>query len=367
MQQTNIKHVYITSIIVCILLWLIIYKIPDYYPKSPYYESDSQEDQQCTPATFHIGEWIYDPSSNMLPKYHCIKKKFAHRCYQRLSEPEEIDRSRQIMNYRWKPSQCQLQPFDNDLVADHLLQNPVLFVGDSITQLQFESLSCLLGHRFGKREVTVNGGNPRIRVNEIGDANKTAVAYIRSDYLLRVNDFKVMEPFDSAGAQLGSGENHPWVHAIPNFKYIVINTGPHWHPHEIWGPNRSEDELLSAFEKAMIQLYNYLKDNVRQDQTVWIRTTPHGHANCSQYTIPQSTPIAPSGKPGEYEWHLFKEFDSIWKNIIQRDNDARFQIFDVALMTNKRGDAHSRPDKDCLHTCIPGPVDYWNMGLFSFI
>lgn len=96
MQQTNIKHVYITSIIVCILLWLIIYKIPDYYPKSPYYESDSHEDQQCTPATFHIGEWIYDPSSNMLPKYHCIKKKFAHRCYQRLSEPEEIDRSRQM-------------------------------------------------------------------------------------------------------------------------------------------------------------------------------------------------------------------------------------------------------------------------------
>lgn len=114
------------------------------------------------------------------------------------------------LDYRWQPSQCHLLEMNTDLLADHFLQRPILFIGDSITQLQFESLSCLLGHRYQKRQATMNGGNPRLRVSEIGNENSTALAYIRSDYLLRLDDFKIMEPFDSNGAQLGSGENYPW-------------------------------------------------------------------------------------------------------------------------------------------------------------
>lgn len=114
------------------------------------------------------------------------------------------------LDYRWQPSQCQLLEMNTGRFGQHLIENPVLFVGDSITQLQFESLSCLLGHLFHKRQPKINGGNPRLRVSEIGDENKTALAYIRSDYLVRLDDFKLMEPFDETGRLLGSGENYPW-------------------------------------------------------------------------------------------------------------------------------------------------------------
>lgn len=117
----------------------------------------------------------------------------------------------------------------------------------------------------------------------------------------------------------------------------------------------------------MTIVYQYLKDHLQSDQTVWVRTTPHGHAKCSQYTSPQPSPVAPSGKLGEYDWHLFKEFDLIWKKLIAKGNDIRFQQFDIAEMSNMRGDAHSRPDKDCLHTCLPGPVDDWNRLLYHEI
>ncbi|KAG1145061.1 hypothetical protein G6F37_005816 [Rhizopus arrhizus] len=368
-QQNKLKYVYITSIVGCLLLWFTIYEYPA--DQKADLVTDIEEDRLCTPTTYNIGQWIYDPSpfTNIAQKsgYNCIKKKFAHRCFRRLSEPDEIVRSKQILDYRWQPSQCHLLEMNTDLLADHFLQRPILFIGDSITQLQFESLSCLLGHRYQKRQATMNGGNPRLRVSEIGNENSTALAYIRSDYLLRLDDFKIMEPFDSNGVQLGSGENYPWVHAISEFKYIVINTGPHWHVNERWGPNRSEQELLSAYEKAMTIVYQYLKDHLQSDQTVWVRTTPHGHAKCSQYTSPQPSPVAPSGKLGEYDWHLFKEFDLIWKKLIAKGNDNRFQQFDIAAMSNMRGDAHSRPDKDCLHTCLPGPVDDWNRLLYHEI
>ncbi|KAG0190866.1 hypothetical protein DFQ28_001414 [Apophysomyces sp. BC1034] len=206
--------------------------------------------------------------------------------------------------YAWEPEGCVLLPFDPPSFAEHLNEHPLLLVGDSITQLQYESLHCLLGEHLTttKPGVNVTGGDTKIKVNQLsyGDNNDSpAVAYLRSDYLLRLDDFKMISPFEDEGDQLGKGHNFPWVHALPMFDYIVINTGPHWHPNLKWGPNQSESELKEAFKRSM-----------RID---WIR----------------------------------------------EENDDRFAFLDVAL-SNLRGDSHSRPGRDCLHTCLPGPVDDWN-------
>ncbi|KAI9478161.1 MAG: hypothetical protein EXX96DRAFT_238645 [Benjaminiella poitrasii] len=158
------------------------------------------------------------------------------------------------------------------------------------------------------------------------------------------------------------------VHALSEFDYIIINTGPHWHPNLHWGPNQSELELLTAFKGAMSAVFDYLKRHTKQHQRVWIRTTPYGHATCSQFKEPQQNPIAPSRQPGEYEWHLFQKFDLIWKELLLHEqDDSRFGVFDISVMSNQRGDAHSKPNRDCLHTCIPGPVDDWNRLLYSEI
>ncbi|RCH78908.1 hypothetical protein CU098_000434, partial [Rhizopus stolonifer] len=159
------------------------------------------------------------------------------------------------------------------------------------------------------------------------------------------------------------------VHALSKFDYIVINTGPHWHPNIHWGPNASEEELLAAFKRAMAVVLDYLQQNLQPHQKVWIRTTPYGHARCSQFREPQLNPLAPSGQTGEYEWHLFPKFDQIWKELLnsESEKDPRFDMFDIAGMSNQRGDAHSKPDVDCLHTCIPGPVDEWNRLLYHEI
>jgi hypothetical protein len=49
--------------------------------------------------------------------------------------------------------------------------------------------------------------------------------------------------------------------------------------------------------------------------------------------------------------------------LIEKENDPRFMFFNVSL-SNYRGDTHSMPDHDCLHTCLPGPVDDWNKFLY---
>lgn len=123
----------------------------------------------------------------------------------------------------------------------------------------------------------------------------------------------------------------------------------------------------------MTVVLDYLNKNVKPHQKIWIRTTPYGHAQCSKYKEPQVNPFVPTGMTGEYEWHLFKEFDLIWEKLLNTllykdgKKDPRFDMLDIATLSNQRGDAHSKPDADCLHTCIPGPVDTWNKLLFHEI
>jgi hypothetical protein len=119
------------------------------------------------------------------------------------------------MDYRWQPDTCNLLEMNVKKLANHFVKHPILFVGDSITQLQFESLSCLLGSYFTNRHPAksdLNGGNSKIRVDErtLDTKDTASMAYIRSDYLLRLDDYKMISPFETVGTQLGRGENYPW-------------------------------------------------------------------------------------------------------------------------------------------------------------
>lgn len=51
-----------------------------------------------------------------------------------------------------------------------------------------------------------------------------SIAYIRSDYLVKLDDFSLIKPNEGQGYQIGVGNNFPWVHVLPRFKYIMINT-----------------------------------------------------------------------------------------------------------------------------------------------
>ncbi|ORZ08723.1 GDSL/SGNH-like acyl-esterase family found in Pmr5 and Cas1p-domain-containing protein [Absidia repens] len=339
---------------------------------------------QCTSDTFNTGSWVHRPlqlkedsirGMEEAVNYHC-RANFPHKCYRRIDDNfKEFNRSLRIVDYTWEPEMCTLIGTDPRKLTAHLATNPLLMVGDSITQLQFESLNCLLGQDLTNVQLDANltGGDPKVWAGQlvhpsrVQEQGAVSLAYLRSDYLVRLDDFKIMEPFDEEGYLIGKGSNFPWVHALDRFSYIVINTGPHWHADLKWGPNKSDKELVQAFAKGMDAVFKYLKEHVKPHQRIWVRSTPYGHAKCSQYKKPDAVPHAPSKKENEYQWDLLESFDMVWKNWIEAEKDERFRFLNVSSMANLRGDAHSSPDSDCLHTCLPGPVDDWNQLFFHEI
>lgn len=337
----------------------------------------------CTSDTYNAGQWVRrekllqaDKPSDIekVAGYHC-SGGFPHKCYRRLNEGNEFNRSKHIMDYVWQPSGCELVPFDANRFSEYLSNHPLVFIGDSINQLEFESMGCLLGEKMVNPpgDTQLSGGDRNMWVSQLVHKDKLQVegavslAYLRSDYLVRLDDFKLMEPNDDEGYLIGKGSNFPWVHAISRFDHIVINTAAHWHTDKKWGSNESDEEMMDAYRRAMRIIFDYLQRNLRPVQRVWVRSTPYGHAKCSRYTEPSKTPVVPTRKDGEYQWDMFDKMDQVWKEMIDEAQDYRIRFFNVSHMANLRGDAHSRPDSDCLHTCLPGPVDDWNKLLFHEI
>lgn len=89
--------------------------------------------------------------------------------------------------------------------------------------------------------------------------------------------------------------------------------GPHWHTNKLWGKEESDNELMAAFNKAMRIVLEYLLDNLKPNQRVWVRSSPYGHAKCSQYTQPDQVPHPPTRKPGEFQWDMHEKFDQVWR------------------------------------------------------
>lgn len=79
----------------------------------------------------------------------------------------------------------------------------------------------------------------------------------------------------------------------------------------------------------MTQLLKYLKKNLTADQRLWVRSSPYGHAKCSQYTAPDTVPVKPTGKEDEYEWDMLEKFDHIWKVKRKKKEIDRYNLFTV--------------------------------------
>lgn len=96
----------------------------------------------------------------------------------------------------------------------------------------YESMWCLTGQDLTAqgKDTGLSGGDKEMWVSQlvhrdlVNEKDAVTVGFIRSDYLVKLDDFSLVKPNEGQGYQIGVGSNFPWVHAISRFKYIMINT-----------------------------------------------------------------------------------------------------------------------------------------------
>ena len=121
---------------------------------------------------------------------------------------------------------------------------------------------------------------------------------------------------------------------------IIVNRGSHVSPD-------------IDFRQGMRALFRYLRV-VAPDTLIIARSTHPGHMDCMNFTKPLEAPI-PLGANAPYHWLSILPQNPI----VKEEAHAIGGVFvDVAPMTALRADSHMGR-KDCLHYCIPGPIDGW--------
>eukprot|EP00667_Euglena_gracilis_P010670 EG_transcript_10866 len=239
---------------------------------------------------------------------------------------------RQIpLSYNWQPDRtCDPQPppWSKALVCDHH-RGDVLVVGDSLSYGFFVVLHLALG-------ASCNG-------TVICPDHTFRILFTRNDRLLLTN----RSYFDKQHSEIIDS----WFPALllsPSIGTVLLNRGAHY--------TRS-DIVLEQVQGVLHALRQ-----ARPDVLVVFRNTAGGHHNCWRDGGVNGPPtqVPYQSWKGQADPHHWKEFPR-QNRLLEALIRARFPgvlYLDVEQATSFRQDSHLSAG-DCLHYCIPGPLDHW--------
>ncbi|CAI5970300.1 unnamed protein product [Closterium sp. NIES-64] len=152
-------------------------------------------------------------------------------------------------------------------------------------------------------------------------------------------------------------EYMPWVQPalsqLSTADIILINRGAHW---------TATEDFLSGVRSAT----RYIRQNFPNKLVIY-RNTPPGHIDCAGQEAPLAQPQAQEILP--YFWKDLREQNELVKVVVEETGGV---YMDVEGMLALRWDGHKGvvPEKkkpDCLHYCLPGPLDVYPQFLYNLL
>uniref|UniRef100_J3L2E4 Uncharacterized protein n=2 Tax=Oryza brachyantha TaxID=4533 RepID=J3L2E4_ORYBR len=310
------------------------------------------------------GSWVYDDSLPMYDTAGCPFVEAEFDC-QKYGRPDKL-----YLKYRWRPTSCELPRFNGLDFLSKWRGKKILFVGDSISLNQWESLACMLHAAAPSSRTTYSRGTPlsTVTFQDYG----VSVAYYRSTYLVDIVDESIGRVL-----KLGSISGDPWLGA----DMLIFNTW-HWWTHtgrdQPWdyvqdgGQVMKDMDRLTAFSKGMSTWARWVDSNVDTSKTrVYFQGISPTHYNgadwgegsrsCAQQTQPVAGSTYPAG-PLPAQSAVRSALAGMSKPVF---------LLDITLLSQLRRDGHpagysgGHPGNDCSHWCLAGVPDAWNQILYA--
>ncbi|KAJ0972109.1 hypothetical protein J5N97_020068 [Dioscorea zingiberensis] len=320
------------------------------------------------------GSWVPDDT---YPLYNSSECPFAERGFNCLANGRT---DTGYLRWRWKPSNCDVPRFDAREALSRLRGKRIVFVGDSMSRTQWESLICMLMTGVDDKQSVyeVNGSKISKTIGFLGVRFRgfnLSVEFFRSVFLVqqglppkqgpkRVQSTLKLDKLDRM--------NKRWMDS----DVLIFNSGHWWTATKLFdmGCYFQVDGLLrlglpitAAFKMALETWASWVEMMVNTNRThVFLRTFEPSHWSDSNQKVCEITQQPTSEAKGDDR----SEFGDIITEVVGKMR-ASVTVLNVTLMGKFRSDAHvgtwSHPASilDCSHWCLPGVPDAWNELLLS--
>ncbi|OVA01923.1 PMR5 N-terminal domain [Macleaya cordata] len=349
-------------------------------------QENSDQIPQKETCDLSTGDWIPDPSGPIYTNESC-RVITAHQNCMKNGRPDSG-----YLYWRWKPQDCELPRFNAERFLDFMQNKSWAFVGDSIARNHVQSLLCILSKVEAANEV-YHDEDYRSRKWYFPSYN-FSLSVIWSPFLVKAAIFEDMNGVSTADVQLHLDElDKKWTDQYKSFDYMVISGGKWFLKTAIYyenntiagchycpGKNLTEYGFENAYRRALKLALNFFITSNHRSVVLYRTTTPDHFENGEWFnggTCDRTVPFK-----GETS---LKDIDTTLRNIeleefkklvtVRSEKRVNLKLLDTTLLSLLRPDGHPGPyrqfhpfskDKnakvqyDCLHWCLPGPIDSWN-------
>ncbi|KAL6631270.1 hypothetical protein ACP70R_028120 [Stipagrostis hirtigluma subsp. patula] len=343
------------------------------------------------------GEWVPDDgedAAGAAPYYTNLSCPLIqeHQNCMKYGRPD-----RGFLRWRWRPDGCELPRFEAAAFLDAVRNTSLAFVGDSIARNHMQSLMCLLSKVAYPKDISKTS-HPDFRTLHYESHNFT-LAIFWSPFLVRANQ---SDHGDRLWHLHLDEPDRAWVAGIAGFDRVILSAA-NWfnrpsvfheagrvvgcHNCQVPGvPELSrEHSLRMAFRTV---LHSLSSDAVGFNGTVIVRTlSPTSHfeggewnkgGDCRRTRPYAANETRMAGLDLDFHTAQVEEFARAKAAAQAAGRATRLVLMDTMTAMLLRPDGHpSRyghwPHEkvtlynDCVHWCLPGPIDVWNEMLLQML
>ncbi|KAL2326832.1 hypothetical protein Fmac_020259 [Flemingia macrophylla] len=309
---------------------------------------------------FSLGNWVVDDS--YYPLYDASRDcPFIGQGFNCLKNGRP---DLEYLKYRWKPSSCDLPRFNGVDFLERYRGKKIMFVGDSISNNMWQSLTCLLHTAVPKSNYALQVLSKHLTVF-------TFLEYDASIMWLK-NGLLVDVAHDKEKGRIVKLDSIKSAHKWNGVDVLIFNTY-HWWTHlrdsktlvqfQVGNEIIKDMNPMEAYKIGLTTWSKWVDANIDPSKTrVLFQGIAASHTEgkgCLNRTHPHHGPQPPY--PGV----------EIVQNVLS-GMSCPVYLLDITLMTQMRIDGHpsfytgkGTSYEDCSHWCLAGAPDTWNEILYA--
>ncbi|CAL0303721.1 unnamed protein product [Lupinus luteus] len=329
-------------------------------------QSQNTQESELNSCDLFSGSWVHDDTyplydSSLCPfigdQFDCKKKGRSDTDYLKL---------------KWKPTGCELPRFDGNDFLKRYKGKKILFVGDSITNNQWQSLICLLHVAVPQSKYTISAHKFYLPEYEI-EVNRLVHQYLVDLVQQSMGNVLQLDSITKNGEE------------FKGYDILIFDSWHWWNRNDtgkLWDYIQDGTEMvkdmdrLVAYKKALTTWSKWVESNVDPSVTkVFFQGLAPSHfsgetwndknagVSCKGQTEPINFASYPEGPLPKGVAILDEVLASMSKPVT---------LLNITTLSQFRKDGHpsiygqsGEQGNDCLHWCVSGVPDTWNQILYT--